>query len=133
MKTDPHPLMVCSTELGNDIVFIEFQDNLRVDLAVAQRIVASRLDFTENRKHYVVIDISNVRQVTTEAREFMQRPDAGLKNILGAAFIASNPVSALLANIFVKAPKDFEAKFFSNKKNALEWIYTNRQKPEPVL
>ena len=120
--------MVCRTENNNDIVFVEFHDNLKVDLASAQEIVASRLSFTENRKHYLIIDISNVRQVSLEAKEFMQRPDAGLKNILAAAFIASNPVSALIANIFVKTPKEFEARFFSNKKSALEWIYGHRQK-----
>src|SRR2546421_10461101 len=128
MKASEYPMMVCSTGQSNDIVFLEFNSSLRVDLTSAREIVASRLDFTENKKHYLIIDISNVRQVSSEAREFMQRPDAGLKNILGAAFIASNPVSALIANIFIKTPKDFEARFFSSKKSALEWVNSHRLK-----
>lgn len=114
--------MTCSTIDTSDIVLIEFAGNLRVDLALARQIVAGRLEFTQNRDHYLIIDLSNVRHVSSEAKEFMQKPDAGLKNILGAAFIASNPVSALIANIFIKTPKDFQAKFFSNKNDALAWI-----------
>lgn len=130
MKTKQYPLMVCRKEASTDIVFVEFHDNLKVDLPSAREIVAKRLDFTDNKKHYLVIDISNVKQVSLEAKEFMQSPEGGLKNILAAAFVASNPVSALIANIFVKTPKDFESRFFSSKQNALEWIYARRNDSE---
>ena len=122
MKTEDYPLIICCTEDSSDVVFVEFPDNLRVDLAAAQQIVAGRLEFTQDKNHYLVIDISNVRHVSTEAKEFLQRPDAGLKNILGAAFIASNPVSALIANIFIKTPMKFQAKFFWKKDDAFDWI-----------
>src|SRR5688500_18002884 len=106
------------TENDSDIVFAEFPNNLKVDLVKAKEIVANRLGLMQDRKHFLVIDISNVREVTQDAKEFMQRGGMGLKNILGAAFIATNPVSALIANIFIKTPKDFEARFFSNKEEA---------------
>jgi hypothetical protein len=96
--------------------------NVKVDLNVARQIVSYRLDFTENKMHYLIVDMSNIRQVTAEAKEFMQSLDGGLKNILGAALIASNPVSALIANIFIKTPKDFQARFFYNKVDASNWI-----------
>jgi len=120
--------MVCSAGQSNDIIFMDFPDHLKVDLTSAREIVARRLEFTKNKKHYLVMDVSNVRQVSPEAKEFMQRPEAGLKNILGAALIASNPVSSLIANIFIKTPKNFEARFFSNKQLAMEWIYAHRQR-----
>jgi hypothetical protein len=66
--------------------------------------------------------MSNVRAVTAEAKKYMQEPGGGLKNILGAALIASNPVSALIANIFVKTPKNFQAKFFSRRGDAIDWV-----------
>ncbi len=118
--------MIYRTEQDDDIVIMEFPDNSKVDLMSAQKIVASRLDFTKHEKHYLIIDISNVRHVSTEAREFMQREDGGLQNILAAAFVATNPVSSLIANIFIKTPKNFEARFFANKDAAFEWIYTHR-------
>ncbi len=132
MKMKDLPVMMCRTEQCNDVVFLEFPDNSKVDLASAHKIVANRLDFTKHEKHYLIIDVSNVRHVSIEAREFMQRADGGLQNILAAAFIATNPVSSLIANIFIKTPKDFEARFFSNKDDAFKWICTHRTKNQII-
>ena len=122
MIVKKYPLMTCTTEPDSGIVFIEFPPNLKVDLAMAQEIVSNRLQFTDNKPHYLISDTTNVRQITAEAKEFLQQPDGGLKNILGAAFIGSNPVAELIANIFIKTPKDFHARFFSSRKAALAWI-----------
>jgi hypothetical protein len=78
--------------------------------------------------HYLVLDMSNVRAITAQAKSYLQAPDAGLKHILGAALIAANPVSAMIANIFIKTPKDFQAKFFTNKEDAFDWVYKQRQR-----
>lgn len=109
-------------EENTDTIFVEFPTNLNVNLTIAKELVASRLNFTKNKKHYFVIDVSNVRAISTEAKEFLQHPNSGLKNILGAAFIATNPVGVLFANIFIKTQKDFDSKLFSNKEDAFEWI-----------
>ena len=122
------PLVTCYSEQNSDIIFAEFSNNLKINLVVAREIVANRLDFAKNKEHYVVLDVSNVREISTEAKEYMQRPDTGQKNILGIAFIATNPVSALFANIFIKTQKDFPAKFFSNKDDAFDWIIEYREK-----
>jgi hypothetical protein len=116
-------LVISILEKERNIVFIEFEPNLRVDLEVAREIVSSRLAFTENKEHYMVVDMSNVRQVTAEAKEFMQSLEGGMKNILGAALVANNPVAALIANIFTKTPANFPAKFFTNKQEASTWIF----------
>lgn len=126
MIVKQYPLITFSTEPGSDIVFMEFPLPLEVDLEKARKIVGYRLQFTENRQHYLVSDTTNVQHVTAEAKEFLQQPEAGLKNILGAAFIGGNPVAALIANIFVKTPKDFEARFFTSREAAFTWI--ERQK-----
>lgn len=125
-------MVMLSTSGGAaDIIFVEFSTNLQVDLKAAREIVAKRLSFAGSKKHYLVLDMSNVRAVTAEAKKFLQAPEGGLKNILGAALIASNPVSALIANIFVKTPKEFDAKFFYSKNDALEWVYKQRQRSLP--
>ena len=112
---------------AEDVIFAECR-HLKVDLSTAMQIVADRLDFTNHKQHYLVFDMSKVQNVTAEAKKFLQHPDGGLKNILGAALIASNPVAALIANVFVKTPKDFQARFFSNRKDAMEWILARKQK-----
>lgn len=131
MKTDNTSLTTFSTA-DNDVIFAECK-HLKVDLSAAMEIVAERLEYTGHKKHYLVFDMSKVRNVTAEAKKFLQQSDGGLKNILGAALIASNPVAALIANVFVKTPKDFHARFFADKKDALEWILTRKQKNTPVI
>jgi hypothetical protein len=131
MITKKFPGLVISTpEKECNIVFVEFDANLKVDLKRAREIVAFRLDFTKNEKHYLVADMSNIRQVTPEAKEFLQSIEGGLKNILGAALVASNPVAALISNIFIKTPKDFQSRFFSNKMDAIAWIQEYRKSSE---
>jgi len=121
VKTKKYPLTTFTKEPEGDIIYVEYIKNLKVDLDVAKELVANRLDFAENKPHYLIIDVSNIKQITSEAKTYMQDPTLGLKNILGTAFIASNQVSALIANIFVKTP-NIISKFFSQKKEALLWI-----------
>ena len=127
MRPENHSPVIFFIEQSSDVVFVEFLNNLKVDIAVAKELVADRIRFTKNEKHYFIIDVSNVREITTEAKEFLQHPNMGLKNILGAAFIATNPVAILFANIFIKTQKDFDAKLFSNKEDAFEWLVEYRQ------
>jgi hypothetical protein len=115
-------LVITTPDKECTIVFVEFDANLQVDLTVARQIVDHRLDFTGSKAHYLIADMSNVRHVTAEAKEFMQSMEGGLKNILAAALIATNPVSALIANIFIKTPVKFPARFFSSKQAASAWI-----------
>ena len=105
-----------------DIICVTFNKNLKVDFQIANQLVIDRLDFAKNRKYYYIIDISNIKHVTTEAKKYMQNEEKPLQNILGAAFIASNPVSALLANIFIKTQTNFPSKFFVKMTDALNWI-----------
>lgn len=127
MRTKKYSFAIFRTESGSDIVYVECVKNLKVDLTTAKELVTSRLDFTNNEKHYLIINMSNVVQVTSEAKVYMQDRKTGLKNILACAFIASNHVAALLANIFVKTP-NVVSKFLASEKDALQWINEIKQK-----
>jgi hypothetical protein len=122
MKVKTYRFITLYKEAENDIIFNEYPKNLRVDLTVAQEIVANRLEFAEGEKHYLIGDLTNVKSVTSEAKAYLLDPNTGVKDILGAAFIAGNPVAALIANVFIKTSKKFPSKFFSKKTDALNWI-----------
>lgn len=128
-----YPYITCRTQPSSNIIFAEYATDLKVSLDIAKDIVASRIEFTENKHHYVVLDISNIKEVTAEAKEYMQHPEGGLKNILGAAFIASNPVAELLASIYVKTPMKFEAKLFRKKEEAVSWIEAYLKRKDKLL
>lgn len=113
---------------NRQILYAEFTRHIRVDIQKAMEMVWCRLEFTGNSKHYMIADLSKVTEVTGEAKEYLQNPDGGLKNLMAAALIASNPVSALIANIFIKTPKSFPARYFSKKEEALAWILDQKQR-----
>jgi hypothetical protein len=106
----------------SDIIFNEYSKDLAVDLETAKELVANRLEFAGNSKHYMIMEMSNIKKISHDAKLFMQDAEGGLKNILGAAFVVSNPVSELVSNIFIKTPKNFPAKLFQKKEDALNWI-----------
>lgn len=115
-------------EQDSNIILIELGDLLNVDLEIAKELVDRRLEIMKDTMHYMILDVSNIRRVSPEAKVYLQEREGGLKNILGAAFLAGDPVSALIANIFAKTPKDFDAKFFSSKRNAIKWILEYKKK-----
>ncbi|HSH67451.1 MAG TPA: hypothetical protein VLB84_17030 [Bacteroidia bacterium] len=121
MNVKTYPLVTYSIE-SDDIVISTIKNVVDLDILAAKELVACRLDYMKDKRHYVLIDISNVKHYTTEAKQYMQNPETGLKNILGAAFIASDPISTLIANIFIKTKIHFPAKFFFKKADALKWL-----------
>ena len=127
MQTKKYHFTTCKKAEESDIIYVQFAKDLKVDLVIAKELVFNRLDFTENKKHYLIIDFSNITNVSPQAKIYMQDPETGLKNILGAAFIASNPVSTLLANIFTKT-SNIDSKFLRNEKDALSWIVELKRK-----
>lgn len=122
MKTKLYTLSKMSMDEDDEIVFIDYNKNLEVNLLLAKEMVDNRLEFTENREHYVVIDATGIKSISPEARAYLLDPRYGTKNIMGSAIIASNPVSMLIANIFTKGAKNFPSKFFSKKTDAIKWI-----------
>ncbi len=127
METKKYPFSAWSKQPDCNIVFAEFRSNLVVDLTIAMELVNNRLDFTLNQNHYFIMDFSNIKHVTQDAKLYLQDPEIGAKNILGVAYIAANPLAALLANIFVKTPKLIPAKFFYSKTEALQWMTLLKQ------
>ena len=109
-------------EKENDVICVEFSKDLKIDGDTAEKLVSDRINFAKGIQYYYVIDLSNIRQITPEAKYFMQNSEKALSNILGVAFVAQNPVSVLLANIFVKTEKNFPSKFFNKMTEAIDWI-----------
>lgn len=105
-----------------DILLMRYEKDLVVDKLKAKQLVAYRLDFASHKDHYLLIDMSNVKHVDAEAKNFLQSEENGLKNIKGAAFVADSPVTLLLANIFNKTHTKFESMIFTTVDEALDWL-----------
>jgi hypothetical protein len=81
-------------ELDDDIICEEFNKNLKIDFLVANQLVSDRLKFAQGKEFYYVINLSNIKHATFDAKFYMQNSETALRNILGATFLASDPVSA---------------------------------------
>jgi hypothetical protein len=108
-----------------DVLFFLYAPKLEINITVAKEIINSRLDYTGGRPMFTLIDFSNVKSVTKEARDYMNDPEGGLKGILGGAFLSNNAVSTLFINLYLRINKPIiPSKFFTRKDEALEWLRT---------
>jgi hypothetical protein len=112
----------CHDEMP-DIVFGSYAPHLTIDLAIARELIENRLSFSEGEPVYTLIDFTNVKSVTKEARDYMNSAEGGLKGILGGAFLSNNVMATLCINLFLKISKPtVPAKFFTNRDEALKWL-----------
>jgi hypothetical protein len=116
-------------EEDDDIIFFKYSPKLEMDIHVAKEIVTSRLDYTGDRMVYTLIDFTNVKSVTKEARDYMNSPDGGLKGIQGGAFLSNNVVSTLFVNLYLKVSNPIiPARFFTNREEAISWLQKIKSK-----
>lgn len=110
-------------EIDDDIIFWNYSPNTVMDINVAKELVKNRMEYTEGKDFYTIVDVSNLKSVTKDAREYMSHPDFGLKGILAGAFISNKPVTTMVVNFFLAINKPIvPAKFFTAKEEALKWI-----------
>jgi hypothetical protein len=110
-------------DLYTDIVFATFSPQLNITIDTAQDLVKRRVEFAHNQPHYVVIDVTNIKSTTKDAREYMSSPEGGLKNVMAGTFISNNVVTTVIVNIYLKLTNPpIPSKFFTNKEDAVAWL-----------
>lgn len=109
--------------IENDIVLFKYAPKIEIDIQAAKELVVNRLDYTQGKSIYALIDFTNVKSVTKEARDYMNSPEGGLKGISGGAFLSNNIVATLFVNLYLKVSNPpVPAKFFNTQKDAMEWL-----------
>lgn len=110
-------------KLEEDIVLFRYSPKVEIDLTIAHELVENRLDFAAGKSIYALIDFTNVKSVTKEARDYMNSAEGGLQGISGGAFLSNNVVATLFVNLYLKVsnPK-IPAKFFTSQADALQWL-----------
>jgi hypothetical protein len=110
-------------KIENDIIFFKYKPSIEIDIHMAKDLVQKRLDYTDGQSVYTLIDFTNVKSVTKEARDYMNSPDGGLKGILGGAFLSNSVVATLFINLYLKVSSpSIPAKFFTNINDAISWL-----------
>jgi hypothetical protein len=110
-------------KIENDIIFFKYKPSIEIDINTAKDLVTNRLDYTSGQPVYTLIDFTNVKAVTKEARDYMNSPDGGLNGILGGAFLSNSVVATLFVNLYLKVSNpSIPAKFFTNSGDAINWL-----------
>jgi len=106
-----------------EVLFNAYSCKLDIDINIARELIENRLDFCGGQPVYVMVDFTNVKSVTKEARDFMNSREGGLQGILGGAFLSNNVVATLFINLFLKVSNPvIPAKFFTSKAEAFKWL-----------
>jgi len=115
-----------------DILFFKYAPKLDISIDTAREIVRSRLEYTEGKAMYTVIDGTNIKSITKEARDYMN--SGGLEGVLGGAFLSNNVVATLVINLFLRFSNlSIPARFFTDKKDAINWIRKVKAEKQPFL
>ncbi|SDL81358.1 hypothetical protein SAMN05421823_108176 [Catalinimonas alkaloidigena] len=116
--------------LENDTVAFELKDGIlygrykveEVSLEIAKTATAFRHQLTGGQPTPAIADISAVKKIPKEAREFFSSGQAG-EDLTALAVVISNPVTRTIGNFFLKfhAPK-YPFQLFGNVQDATNWI-----------
>jgi hypothetical protein len=122
-KTKYKHITVWADDRYPDLIFGTYAPMVEINLEVAQQMIEDRLDFCQGEEKFMLIDFTNVKSVTKEARDFMNSRDGGLKGVLGGAFVSNNVVATLFVNLYLKVSNPvIPAKFFTDRNDALKWL-----------
>ncbi len=109
--------------IEDDILFSNYKKQLSLDIVSAKQIVKDRVEFTGGKSYFILIDFTNLKSTTKEARDYMNDPNGGLTGLLGGAFLSNNVVATLFVNLYLKVNNPtIPAKFFTNKAEAIHWL-----------
>ena len=119
--------------IDEDIIFWNYVPGLEMDIETAKQLVQYRLEYTKGKSVYTVIDGTNIKSTTKEARDYMNSAEGGLKGVLGGAFLSNSVVANLLINLYLKVNHPtVPARFFTNKVEAISWLKKVKTEKEPL-
>lgn len=116
--------------LNNEYVYMEIKDELiyakfkteQVTLDIAKKIIDLRLSFVDGQVLPALIDGSDVKHLTKEAREVLSTDQAS-QNIAALAVIVRNPVTRAIANFFLKFQQPrYPFRLFTDPERAKRWL-----------
>lgn len=118
-----------SIKKEGDIVSISYKKDCIIDLESAIEDVETRLKVQNGQDCYILTNVVNLKNSTKEAREYLSKPEGGLRGIKAGAFVSGSVFSYTILNLFFKINKPLvPGKFFSNNDDALKWFEGLRKK-----
>lgn len=106
----------------NGIIHQSHYPQSEVTIKDVKKEVATYPILSNNRKVFVLIDLSNVKSVEKRARDYLAS-DATAKFVLAAALVTPTMVSKVMGNFFLGLNKpQIPVKLFISKEDGVEWL-----------
>ena len=107
--------------LEDDLLYAQFRVDY-FDLDFARTSLKQRQEFVGNKKIKLLADLSLVKKVTKEARDFMGSEPA-YEGIVAACLIVSSPLTAMFGNFYMRmAANVVPTKLVVSKEEGIKWL-----------
>jgi hypothetical protein len=109
------------------ILYCAFGQNLNLNRDLAQMIVKERIAFSKGISYPALIDVTGVKNITKEAREYMAGEGAEL--LTAGALLITSPVARVIGNLFLmlNQPK-IPTRLFTSESEAQQWLQQFKEK-----
>lgn len=113
--------------ISNGIFRCYFKATEVMDIRTAADTVQDRIKFCEGVAYPCLFDITEVKQTTKEARDFMANEGNDL--VMASAMIVTSPMLKMMANFYIKVNKPKNpTRLFTDQESALEWLAQYKSK-----
>lgn len=113
----------------NDILISQFQKDTVLSLDNLKQVIAMREKISGGEKQYWLYDITNLKNLTKEVRDYAER--YGQDYLYCIAVLVNSHITKFIFNSYLKLNKpDFPFLFFAKKEEAVEWLMEIKAKNE---
>ncbi len=108
--------------IKNGILFFEYKPDVILDLNVAKRVVADRIQFQNEKFYPILCDIRGIIDTDKSGRDYLAQSGSLLTKAVG--LIVHQRVSITISNFYLQISKPtVSTQLFTNKEDAI--IYLN--------
>lgn len=107
--------------IANGILFFEYKPNTILNLEVAQRIVADRIHFQNEKSYPVLCDVRGIVNTNKSGRDYLAQSGSVLTKAV--SLIVHQKVSLTISNFYLRISKpSVPTQLFNNKDDALTYL-----------
>lgn len=120
--TDQFENDYCKMAIKEGVIYCTFAPFLEITLKVAVSMVSDRIKFSKRKSYPMFTDISNLKYINREAREFLAGKE-GIRQLSACAYLASTQHERFLWEMFLKINRPaVPSRIFTDKKDAITWL-----------
>ena len=112
--------------IENGIFHSSYPPDLIVSLAIAKKIVADRIEYTQGKSYPALVDIRNIKSVEYAAMKYWAKTES-FSCLTSVAVFSNKRLSKIFFNFWLKVDKPYKpTKYFTDKESAYIFLQPNK-------